>query len=103
MDSFFKSNNVKMPQLVTSNLVGMHQIRNIKTAIFAAFLLAAEQITITNQSIIDGISNVRKNTGLHYRIELVNNDPQIILDVAHNPSSIQALVDTLKLIDINKK
>ena len=86
--------------LITSNLIGLHQITNIRTAIFAALLVSSSfgtssKFHINSEAIIDGISNVRQNTGLKYRMECVNKNPYIILDVAHNPQSIELLVNTL--------
>jgi dihydrofolate synthase/folylpolyglutamate synthase len=79
------------------SMLGKHQIHNIQTAIFAS-LLISNQFPISSKGIINGISNVSKNTGLKYRIECVRLDPLIILDVSHNPQSINMLTNTLKMV-----
>jgi len=92
-DHFIFPENLILSQVQT-NLIGSHQILNIKTAIFAV-LLVSKTFTVERQAILDGIKNVAKNTGFRYRIECVNINPHIIIDVAHNPQSINRLVNTL--------
>jgi dihydrofolate synthase/folylpolyglutamate synthase len=77
------------------NLLGSHQLKNISISIFAVSIIF-ERFSVTNDAIIRGIENVSKNTGLRFRAECVNTNPPIILDVAHNPQSIEMLIDTLK-------
>ena len=81
------------PTAVTTNLMGLHQMKNISVAIFALNLLYSN---ISKKSIIRGIENVTKNTGLRFRNECVSKNPQIIIDVAHNPQAINSLVASLK-------
>lgn len=98
---FFKvKNNTKYD--LYSPLSGIHQIRNILCALQSIKILRDKGFDkITDSSIILGIKNVVKNTGLRCRIETYSRKPYIILDVAHNVQSIKCLIDTLNVF--NKK
>lgn len=77
-----------------SSLLGDHQKQNAAIAI-AAIQCAEEalQETFTEEIIRNGI----RSTRLAGRIEKISNSPIIILDVAHNPSAMKALCETLQL------
>jgi dihydrofolate synthase/folylpolyglutamate synthase len=100
-DYFILPENLIHTQIKT-NFIGFHQIANIRTAVFAALLvsnnlgLISNTFSIKTQSIVDGIKNISKNTGFRYRIECVQKNPYIIIDVAHNPQSINRLVNAIK-------
>ena len=76
------------------NLSGKHQLDNIKLAI-AALDKLKNDYTISKTNIRNGLKNIRKNTGLKGRIELLRKVPPLILDVAHNPGGITALTETI--------
>lgn len=68
-------------------VVGQHQKENLALALDACKLL---KVNIRNpQSAI-------RNITLPARIEVVSRNPITIIDTAHNPVSMQALVDTIK-------
>ena len=61
-------------------------------------LYEQEIITLDFNKMIDAIESVSW-TG---RIEQVKENPLIIIDGAHNNESIEALIDTIKIITITK-
>jgi dihydrofolate synthase / folylpolyglutamate synthase len=72
-------------------LLGAHQISNAATAITT--LKVAEQygLSITNEAIVSGLANV-KWPG---RLEILNRDPLLVVDGAHNADSAQKLAQSL--------
>ena len=90
--------NLKTPESnyegLKINLTGRHQLDNIKLALAATDKLQKDYI-ITNSHIRNGLKNIRINTGLRGRIELLRKDPPIILDVAHNPAGIAVPAETI--------
>lgn len=42
---------------------------------------------------LNGCVNVKRNTGLRARLELISTDPLILVDAAHNPDGVRALFD----------
>lgn len=74
------------------NLLGDHQIINSATAIGAIECLWFHGFSISQESIISGLEKVRWRA----RIEVIQRNPIIILDVAHNAASAKALHDAIK-------
>ncbi len=89
--------SVQTPKRKHSNLLlklaGSHQARNAALAVTAAEILSERDTRITDASIADGVANV--NWPL--RFEVFQGRPDIVLDAAHNPDSIAALVDTFRI------
>jgi len=73
-------------------LCGTYQPFNAAVAITAAKALAAKGWKITEESIREGIANVRWLG----RFEVMRREPPVILDGSHNPHGISATVKTLK-------
>lgn len=81
----------------TTPLAGYHQMSNIAT-VLAGLPHVEEQLRTEctgQRSIAQGMGSVRPLTGLSARLQLVQSKPPIIVDVAHNSSGIQAMVDAL--------
>lgn len=77
---------------LTSNLAGGHQITNSATALAAAELLDARyNIKIDFESVGKPLNSVQ----LKGRFEIINTQPAVILDSAHNVGSANALINTL--------
>lgn len=73
-------------------LLGEHQCANAAVAIAALRQLARQGWSIPEAAIRQGLSSARCSS----RIEIFGTKPTVILDVAHNVASIQALVDVLR-------
>ena len=74
------------------NLSGKHQLYNLAASMIA--------VSIIHPTFLDTFSDNSDNKDLFFnirgRIEIVSNDPLIVVDVAHNGDSIDKLVNTLK-------
>lgn len=77
-----------------SDLKGDYQNKNINTCVSAIDILRPTY-SIKHEAIINGLLNVVKNTGLLGRWQILNNNPQVICDIAHNYTSIQLVVNQL--------
>ena len=73
---------------------GKHQLNNLITALAALNYLKGN-FKISQENTENGLKYIIKNTGLHARIELLRANPPVIIDVAHNPSAVKALLETL--------
>lgn len=69
-----------------TDLIGRHQIQNAATAIETL-----KALNLNETEIARGIKAARWKG----RLELISKDPPILIDAAHNPDGIQALIDTL--------
>jgi len=74
------------------SLVGHHQLINATTAIGALELLRSHDLTISAENISTGLGKVKWPA----RVEVVQQNPIIILDTAHNAASASALRDTIE-------
>ena len=81
---------------------GSHQKDNL-AAVFVAIKELKHHFEISDENIIKGIKNVRQNAGLHARIEVLREEPLLILDGSHNSGSIENLFDTLSDVYPDKK
>ena len=73
------------------NLLGKHQIVNASTAIGAIEALITKGIKVSKSSIYNGL----EKTIWKGRLDIIKNNPLVILDGAHNVDSAQKLKETL--------
>jgi dihydrofolate synthase/folylpolyglutamate synthase len=73
-------------------LLGKHQIENAATAVAAVEALAKrKKMSIANETMAKGLANVRWPC----RIEVVREEPLVVVDGAHNRDSARRLAETL--------
>jgi dihydrofolate synthase / folylpolyglutamate synthase len=80
--------------LVETPLLGRHQLRNVALAIAAAEELSRQAFSVTASSIERGIRETHW-PGRFQVLPAKGNDPEYVLDVAHNPAGAWALRSTL--------
>lgn len=73
-------------------LIGGHQLLNAKTAVTAVLALSTKGACIDRNSIYEGL----RKASWPGRLEVVSNDPVIILDGAHNLQGIGSLKNALQ-------
>lgn len=54
-----------------------------------------KQLNISNQNIEKGLLNIKKNTGLTGRFQILSDSPKIICDVGHNLEAFQEILANL--------
>ncbi|MFN4227255.1 MAG: bifunctional folylpolyglutamate synthase/dihydrofolate synthase [Candidatus Ratteibacteria bacterium] len=82
-----------------TDLIGMHQIENLSIAIQAAITLKEKGYRIKEENIREGLKNINWPA----RFQILQKDPYIIFDGAHNPDGVKNLMKNLKKIFPNKK
>ncbi len=80
-------------------LLGVYQLRNAAVAIECAVALAARGWNITEASMREGLANAYWPG----RVEVLQRDPIVIVDGAHNPQGTAALTETLRAIFPGRK
>ncbi len=78
-----------------SGLKGSYQQENIRTVIAAINELRQQGWQIPESALKAGLKNVVKNTGLHGRWDILQTQPVIIADTAHNQDGITAVIKQL--------
>lgn len=82
----------------TSDLKGDYQKENINTTIEAIKQLQKKGWNITRQNIITGLNNVKKNLYFKGRWEILQSDPLIIAETAHNFEGLKNAINQFKTI-----
>ena len=72
-----------------SDLKGDYQIKNRKTVLSGIETLRKSGFEISEEALVEGFKNVIKNTGLHGRWEVIQEQPKIICDTGHNKEGLQ--------------
>ncbi len=72
-------------------LTGLHQVENVSVAL-KAFMTAYP--SWSKDSVREGLSRVK----MPGRLEVISENPLIILDIAHNPPAARSLVNSLKIL-----
>lgn len=95
------SPKMNLPGGSNIQLKGKYQISNAKAAV-SAIAVISHHYCIGDKAIIDGLRNTSQLTGLRGRFELIGHSPSVLLDVAHNPDGIKALVNEIKRLHYKK-
>ncbi|MDN3642521.1 folylpolyglutamate synthase/dihydrofolate synthase family protein [Lutimonas halocynthiae] len=86
-------------QLITdayhTDLLGEYQLRNVKTAVQAIKLLDQSDFQVTSENIVKGLNHVVQNTGLKGRWQVLQENPKVICDTAHNNEGLLFVMNQL--------
>lgn len=96
---YFLNNNHNFNFDIKPKLLGLFQTKNASLAALMALKLKEKFTKINYQTISTGITNAY----IPGRFQIFSNTPLGIIDGAHNPDKIKALVDSIKFYYPNKK
>src|SRR5690606_24939150 len=83
-------------EVYESDLKGYYQKKNIKTVLQTTKIIQQKGFKISNVHIKNGLLNVVKNTGLKGRWQVLQKQPKIICDTAHNREGLLYIMSQLK-------
>ncbi len=91
-------NNIMTCKTITYQLglTGLYQAKNICTVLESVEQLKNIGIEISEVSLKNGLLNVKEMTGLRGRWDVLQQNPTIITDVAHNKDGIEQVLFQLK-------
>lgn len=82
-------------RVVDVGLVGRHQVENAAAAVIALQVARERDFPrINNDRIATGLRDVRRLSGLRGRLETLQEDPELVVDVGHNPEGIRVMLET---------
>ena len=88
---------------VRVSLTGEHQAMNTYLALNTIeAVIRQRDFKISEQSIRKGLGNIQKYSGLQARLSIVQQNPLILADVAHNPEAIRTLCNSLRQLNLWK-
>lgn len=85
-----KETNVE--KVYNTDLIGTYQGKNIATVICAIRQLNVLGFPISARALQEGLASVKSTTGLMGRWQILNKQPLIIVDVAHNAAGINQVM-----------
>ena len=89
----------RRPVTLVLPLAGAHQAGNAALAVRAAELFGGDRHSrIVIRHVVAGIANMRRNSGLRGRLQRLQSVPEIVIDVAHNPDGVRALLASWKAV-----
>ncbi len=80
---------------IECDLPGKYQYKNLKGVLVAVQLLSQMGWKLKASKVLTALNKVKKNTGLMGRWECIQENPKVVLDVAHNEHGIKALLEQL--------
>lgn len=83
-----------------TDLLGEYQKLNANTAVKAVQKL--KQFTVSEHQIHEGLLKVVDNTNLKGRWQILQEEPKVICDTAHNAEGLKIVLDQLKKEDVNQ-
>ncbi len=99
---YIVKNNTKTYHL-EADLAGAYQAQNIAAALQCFEVLkSSKKINITEKQIEAGLRNVKKNTGLKGRWQILDEKPLTICDTGHNPEAINMIIQNIKNLSFDK-
>lgn len=80
----------------STDLLGDYQQENVKTAVQTMRLISPDHFHISEKELARGLQNVVKNTDLKGRWQILDVNPKIICDIAHNKEGLIHIMRQLK-------
>lgn len=94
-------NGTEYRQLKVS-LAGRFQIRNAAlAALTVQELRRVSTLTLNDSHVRKGLGRIQELTGLNARLSILQRNPLIIADVAHNPEGTERLVESLRSVNMD--
>jgi dihydrofolate synthase/folylpolyglutamate synthase len=91
------------PERYETDLKGPYQKQNLSVVLEAVNHLRVLGFALSEPVLRKGLSQVRRNTGLRGRWDVVSKNPLIIFDTAHNPAAVKIIAEALNGKDAEKK
>ncbi|MEX1383045.1 folylpolyglutamate synthase/dihydrofolate synthase family protein, partial [Lutibacter sp.] len=79
-----------------TDLKGSYQQHNLKTVVKTIEVLKEKGFTISEENLKIGLLNVKKNTGLLGRWQILNRQPKVICDTGHNKEGLAYVLHQLR-------
>lgn len=79
-----------------SDLKGIYQKKNIKTVLTVLRTLQMEGWRISEENIQEGLLNTVENTGLRGRWQILQTQPKVVCDTAHNEGGLRLVMKQIE-------
>lgn len=97
-------NNVRRQMLdLKTDLKGQYQQHNLKTILTTVEVLMMQGYKVTIDGAIASLGHVMKTSGLRGRWEVLQVQPLIVCDVAHNAAGLQEVLEQYAAVECRRK
>jgi dihydrofolate synthase / folylpolyglutamate synthase len=96
----FRTNDGRLLQIET-DLAGIYQVQNLRTVLTAVDVLKELGWQLDDAAVRSALQEVKRKTGLFGRWDLIQREPAIVLDVAHNQNGIEKMVEHLRQLSFH--
>ncbi len=103
LDCTVTNNTRGVQEKFTLDLNGLYQTNNLCTVLCAVSILLELGFNIKNETKKYALANVKKLTGLFGRWQVLQEQPLLVLDVAHNEDGIKQVLQQLNNFYADKK
>jgi dihydrofolate synthase/folylpolyglutamate synthase len=79
-----------------TDLLGDYQEFNKRTVLMTLNVLKKQGWKISEKAMVEGLKNTIKNTGLLGRWQVLQHNPKVICDTAHNPDGLKITMNQLR-------
>ncbi len=79
-------------------LTGLYQLKNLATVIQAVEVMRMQQVDISDDAVYEGIKQVYQNTGFAGRWQVLQQDPLVVADCAHNSGGLALLFEQVRTL-----
>ncbi|GAA4467305.1 folylpolyglutamate synthase/dihydrofolate synthase family protein [Nemorincola caseinilytica] len=86
-----------------TDLLGHYQQHNIKTVLTSVELLSHQGYKVSIPGAIAALANVKRLTGLRGRWDVLQQEPLVVCDVAHNPAGVQETLAQFAQVNAGRK
>jgi dihydrofolate synthase/folylpolyglutamate synthase len=87
---------------IISDLTGTYQLKNMGAVITCVDLLNKQNFTVSHEALLKGLLNVKKNTGFKGRWYILQKNPTVLCDTAHNVDGLTQIIPILGSIEKDK-
>ncbi len=96
--------NIKTQQIqnYTLDLNGIYQKNNLRTVVTALDVLTQKGYSFNKEKIYSALRHVKELNGLYGRWDVIQQQPIIVLDVAHNEDGIKQLLSQISVFTFKK-
>jgi dihydrofolate synthase / folylpolyglutamate synthase len=87
---------------IRANLSGDYQEKNIATVLQTVEILnQTTDFKVTEKAVFEGFSNLKKLTNFIGRWQVLQHEPMVLVDSAHNEAGLKLATDQLKALKVN--
>ena len=87
---------------VQTDLPGVYQVQNLRTVLTSVEALRSLGWSLTNDLVATALKSVKEKTGLGGRWEVLQQNPTVVLEVAHNVNGMEKMMEHVRQLHFRR-